>query len=49
MIMKLNKKIYKNLTDKKRAIDLKQTPNIAGGGFTSEWFKELSRQFCHQP
>ncbi|MBD1583717.1 hypothetical protein [Pseudoalteromonas sp. S16_S37] len=47
MKIKLNKKTIKTLKqDQKTPLDDKATRQIAGGGFTSEWFKELSRMYC---
>ncbi|NOU49239.1 hypothetical protein HG263_01555 [Pseudoalteromonas sp. JBTF-M23] len=47
MKIKLNKKTIKTLKQPpKEQLDDKATRQIAGGGFTSEWFKELSRMYC---
>ncbi|BBN81500.1 hypothetical protein PA25_14850 [Pseudoalteromonas sp. A25] len=47
MTIKLNKKTIKTLKQVPQThLDEKATRQIAGGGFTSEWFKELSRMYC---
>ncbi|MBQ4812476.1 hypothetical protein J8M20_14055 [Pseudoalteromonas luteoviolacea] len=46
MKLAVKKKNIKNLSDKK-ALEQDLTPHVAGGGFTSSWFEELSRAYCH--
>lgn len=45
MKLKVKKKNMLNLSDNK-SLNQKLTPQVAGGGFTSSWFKELSKAYC---